>query len=128
MADIPIPPFAIVSDLEKRWRALTVDEQSRASVLIDDASDKVMTTCPGYVSASAATLTRIVCAMVRRAMAADDNGIGVSSSQETQGPFNQSFSYSNPLGDLYMTKAEMRELGKGTQRAFHVDMADGSVS
>ena len=130
MADsILSPPFATTSDLEARWRTLTTAEKSQAGALITDASDIIVTTCPRYADASAATLTRITCAMVKRAMVSgDDAELGVSSSQQTAGPFNQSFQFANPLGDLYLTKAEKRQLGCGVQRAFSIDMTDGSVT
>jgi hypothetical protein len=41
--------------------------------------------------------------------------------QETTGPFSRSFNYSNPTGDLYLTKAERRLLGGGVQRAGSID-------
>lgn len=127
MSDIPSPPFAQTTDLEARWHALTASEQAQAKVLIDDASQMVIDTCPRYATASTATLKSIVCTMVKRAMLAGDNA-GISSTQQTAGPFNESYNYANPLGDLYLTKAEKQRLGKGTQRAFSVDMSDGSVT
>ena len=118
------PPFATVSDLEARWRTLTADEKARAQVLIDDASDKITTTCTGWVDASEATLRRITCAMVKRAMATpmgDDVG-ALTSASETTGPFTQQFAFANPNGDLYLTKAERLDLGDGRQHAFEVDL------
>jgi hypothetical protein len=68
--------------------------------------------------------TRVVCAMVQRAMdAPDDAGFGIATVQETVGPFSRSFNYSNPTGDLYLTKAERRLLGGGVQRAGSIDTA-----
>ncbi|MFT8330305.1 Gp19/Gp15/Gp42 family protein [Bifidobacterium psychraerophilum] len=130
MADNPAPPFAQVSDLEARWHTLTASEQAQAKVLIDDASQMVIDTCPRYVTASAATLKGIVCTMVKRAMiqGADSDLAGVGSTQQTAGPFNESFNYVNPMGDLYLTKAEKQRLGKGTQRAFSIDMGGGCGS
>ena len=106
-------PFATVTDVEARWRTLTPEERARASVLIDDASDKITTTCQGWVDASEATLRRITCAMVKRAMSSpmgDDVG-AVSSASETTGPFTQQFSFANPNGDLYLTASEKKDLG-----------------
>jgi hypothetical protein len=120
------PPFAQVPDLESRWHALTESEKTQAEVLLSDASQLIVDTMPGYVNASALTLTGIVCAMVKRAMLAGDNA-GVSSTQQTTGPFNESVSYTNPLGDLYLTKAEKQRLGRGVQKAFSIDMSGGEV-
>ena len=126
MADTIEPPFAQVPDLESRWHALTESEKTQAEVLLSDASQLIVDTMPGYVSASALTLTGIVCAMVKRAMLAGDNA-GVSSTQQTTGPFNESVSYTNPLGDLYLTKAEKQRMGRGVQKAFSVDMSGGGA-
>lgn len=127
MADIPNPPFATVQDLESRWHKLLDSESEQATVLLADASQMVIDTCPQYVNASPLTLTSIVCAMVKRAMiSGDSDAVGVSSTQETAGPFSQSMSYTNPMGDLYLTKAEKLRLGKGSQRAFSIDLGGGT--
>ncbi|WP_236023772.1 hypothetical protein [Bifidobacterium miconis] len=44
---VPAPPFAVPDDLAKRWRALTDDETATAETLLEDASDKIVTDCPG---------------------------------------------------------------------------------
>ena len=117
-------PFATVSDVEARWRPLVGSESARASVLIDDASDKITTTCPGWVDASEATLRRITCAMVRRAMSSPTgvDSADVSSVQRGAGPYQATVQFANPSGDLYMTKSERHDLGEGQQRAFEVDL------
>ncbi|MFT8592432.1 MAG: hypothetical protein ABF747_02305 [Bifidobacterium sp.] len=127
MADIPTQPFAATADLEARWHALTDAEKTQAETLIADASQIIVDTCPYYADASTLTLTGVVCAMVKRAMIGADN-VGVSSTQQTAGPFNESYNYANPLGDLYLTKAEKQRLGRGVQHAFSIDMSDGSVA
>lgn len=130
MADTPTPPFAKFTDLEARWHTLTASEQEQATVLIGDASQMIIDTFPRYAAASLGTLTAIVCAMVKRAMiqGADGDMAGVNSVQQTTGPFNESYSYANPMGDLYLTKAEKQRLGRGNQRAFSVDMSGGCVN
>ena len=117
----PEPPFATPDDLAARWHPLTGDETERARTLIGDASDLIMTQCPRWRGASDATLRRICCAMVKRAMLASDRA-GVSQSTQTAGSFSESMSYSNPDGDLYLTSAERKSLGKGVQTAFHIHM------
>lgn len=117
----PEPPFATPDDLAARWHPLTSDETERAHTLIGDASDLIMTQCPRWRGASDATLRRICCAMVKRAMLASDRA-GVSQSTQTAGSFSESMSYSNPDGDLYLTSAERKSLGKGVQTAFHIHM------
>lgn len=118
-------PFAEVSDLEARWRTLTTSESTKATELLADASDVIMTTCSAWESASEATLKRIACAMVKRAMASPvtDLDASISSASRTAGPFTQQTTFANPSGDLYLTKAEKLSLGCGKQRAFEVDLA-----
>ena len=111
--------YADVSDLEARWRELSTDEQARAAVLLDDAS--AMLAAAVMVDESDAqqyTLLKIVCCnMVQRAMSTSDDAFGATQQSITAGPYTQSFSYSNPSGNMYITKAEKRMLGiSGTGR------------
>ena len=114
--------FAEVSDLELRWRSLSVSESATATVLIEDASQMIIDECPASAGSDPATLKRIVCAMVKRAMLRGTDEIGVQTAQTTAGPFSQSQTYSNPMGDLYLTKAERRVLPCGRGKAFMVDL------
>lgn len=106
--------YATVSDIESRWRALNEAEQTRASVLIDDAS--AMLTALVNVDSDdqeqAQLLKQVCCAMVIRAMSATEaDAFGASQMSMTAGPYSQSWSYSNPTGDMYLTKLEKRLLG-----------------
>lgn len=89
--------------------------------LLADASDLIRTTCPNWHTAGEGTLRRVTCAAVIRALQSGDMA-GVTQSSQTAGPFSQSWSYSNPSGDLYLTKQEKRSLG-GTVRLGSIDMA-----
>ena len=105
--------FAEVSDIEARWRSLSTDEKSRAGVLIEDAS--AMLSALANVDANdqqqAELLNTVCCNMVIRAMAQSGmDTFGVSQSAITAGPYTQSFSYSNPSGDMYLTKLEKKLL------------------
>lgn len=109
--------FADVSDLESRWRDLSTDEEARANVLLDDASAMLSALVEVDSSdAEQAELLKIVCCdMVIRAMSATSyDSFGLSQSSITAGPYTQSFSYSNPSGDMYLTKLEKRLLGIST--------------
>lgn len=123
----PEPPFATPDDLAARWHALTQEETERARTLIVDAGDLIMTQCPRWREASAATLRRVCCAMVKRAMLASDRA-GVSQSTQTAGSFSESMSYSNPDGDLYLTSSERKSLGIGRARIGAKDMATGEMT
>lgn len=120
MADIP---FATVSDLESRWRGLSEAEQARAEVLLADASALIRDTVPDWPQISDETSRAICCAVVRRAMSVDV-GLpdGVSSFNETAGPFSQQMSFANPTGDLYLTRAEKARMGVGVATAASIDL------
>lgn len=117
MADV----YATTGDVAARWRALSDSEETRCEALLADASDLIRTTCPNWQSAGEDTLRRVTCAAVIRALQSGDMA-GVTQSSQTAGPFSQSWSYSNPSGDLYLTKAEKRALG-GTVRLGSTDMS-----
>lgn len=109
--------FAEVRDLEARWRKLTDEEAARASILIDDASAMLSTlvTVDGNDTEQAELLEMVCCNMVIRAMSATGmDTFGVSQASITAGPYTQSYSYTNPSGDMYLTKFEKRLLGIST--------------
>lgn len=117
--------FASSADLKARWPELP-DEQV-AGTLLSDASQLIRDTCPGWAGASTATLKAITCAMVKRALISGTDNAGLSSAQETAGPYSQTMTYANPTGDLYLTRAEKQRLGQGRQRAFAISMETGTV-
>ena len=109
--------FADVSDLESRWRELSTDEEARANVLLDDASAMLsaLVEVDSSDAGQAELLKMVCCDMVIRAMSATAaDTFGVSQTSMTAGPYTQSFSYSNPSGDMYLTKLEKRLLGIST--------------
>lgn len=121
--------YATVADLESRWRPLSADEKQLAEVLLEDASTLIRAEVPGIVgrlleeppAIDQELLRVVVCAIVKRAMLAGANGDGISQQSQTAGPFSQQVTYSNPMGNLYMTKSERKLLGAGSS-AFTVDL------
>lgn len=105
--------YASYEDVEARWRPLSASEQERATVLLGDAAAIL----DSFVKVDEdddeqAELLKVVsCNMVIRAMSAALDTFGVTQSSMTAGPYTQSWSYANPSGDLYLTKAEKRLLG-----------------
>ena len=63
--------FATVEDLEARWRGLSEQEHKRAAVLLEDATDLIKSSAPRWQHASLVTLKRIACAVVKRALQAE---------------------------------------------------------
>lgn len=117
--------YATASDLEKRWRKLVDDEVNRASTLLSDASVRIAAECrrsgvsveePDEAMSSA--LRIVACEMVKRAMASPVNQSPVTQGSMTAGPYSESWTYANPTGALYMTKAERRLLGIGPRASF----------
>lgn len=112
----PSMPAVTVADLEARWHTLTDTEKTMASSLIGDAINYIKQICPNYDDIPTDTIKRIVCAMVKRAMLSRDSS-GISQQSETVGSFSASYTWSNPTGDLYLTREERRQLGLGAQHA-----------
>lgn len=105
--------FATVDDLEARWRPLTAAEQDRAEILLDDAGVflSALVAVDPVDEEQAAILKMVSCSMVQRVMSADVDTVGVSQTSMTAGSYTQSFTYSNPSGDFYLTAMEKRMLG-----------------
>lgn len=111
-------PFATVDDLETRWHTLLETERKQAGELLADASDKIRQRVPHvndlqWVETHSRTLKRVCCSMVKRAMQQLSSGTpeGVTQSSESTGPFANSYTWSNPDGNIYLTKEELRDLG-----------------
>ena len=119
-------PFAQAGDLEARWHALTGEEYNRAEALLADASDLIRTTCPRWHTAKPATLKRIACMAVKRAMQAGPDMSGVPQSTQTAGSYSESLSSAPPAGARYLTTREKEALG-GDGEAWAYDMAGGAA-
>lgn len=121
-------PFAAAQDLVDRWRPLDSAEEARATVLLGDAATRIRVACPDIDARVASQaldpdVPKIVSVeMVRRAMLSPVDQPAAGQVQQTAGPFSQSISYTNPTGDLYLTKAEKQILGCGAQEAFMAPM------
>lgn len=108
--------FAIVQDVEDRWRPLSTDERVVAATLIEDASDMIRVRWPDVddrISASSlsdGTVKRVVAGMVRRAMLNRD-AEGVVQMQTTTGPFSDGATYTNPNNNLYLSAEDILALG-----------------
>lgn len=107
--------YATLEDYEARYGELGSETaRSRVSVRLDDAAvylDARVEVDPDDEH-QAAALKIVSCAMVNRAMAAEESdAVGVSEARYTMGPFTQSATFSNPSGDLYLTAGEKALLG-----------------
>lgn len=125
--------WATPNDVAVRWRLLSQAEIDTAAVLIEDAEDMILARWPDIETrlelgeVRAGSLRRAVSNMVKRAMIAGESG-GISQQAQTAGPFTVSNTYSNPNGNLYLTKDEIALLGGNqARRAFSVDLGPSSL-
>ena len=112
-------PYATLADLDARRSAPVTGgaARRRARTLIVDACERINAEmaaaglpAPEPGSARWAACAQVCCAMVARALSAD--GLeGVTTQQQTAGPYSFSLTRQNPMGDLYLTSAERRALG-----------------
>lgn len=117
--------YATIDDLQSRWRQLVDEpEVDVASTLLGDASQLIRDEGFDASKISPSTLRRVVCAVVKRAMAASALGIGVESIQQAAGPYQASAKFANPAGDIYLLKSERRALKGGARgKAFTIGMS-----
>ena len=111
--------LAEVSDVEARWHTLSTSDRQRAGVLIGDASAMLGALVDIDVAdeSQLQRLNIVCCNMVIRAMSASESeSYGASNMSMTAGPYTQSWTYANPSGDMYVTKAEKHMLGIGASR------------
>ena len=111
--------WATVSDYQARY-GVVVDTATLQECL-DDATSQINASLDAagidYTAPSADYARRLmmVCRqMAHRAYGNDGSDIapfGVSQTSQTAGPYTQSFSFSNPYGDLFMTASEKKMLG-----------------
>ena len=106
--------YATVADLEARWKALESGQASVAEALLDGVAVLI----DSYGTPDEDAALTVSCTAVRRAMSVNDMGLyGVTQSSMTAGSYQQQWTYGNPTGDLYLTKAERRMLGFGGGKA-----------
>lgn len=120
--------YATISDLETFWRPLNESEEGRATDMLALASSRLRL----YASASginldeksaadedyAAALKWVVMEAVKRAMSTPIDTPPVDSYSQAAGPYSENYKFTNPSGDLWFKKAELKTLGiSGIQRA-----------
>ncbi len=132
--------YATVEDLQARMkRPLGPTEIDHAETLLAEASSEIDArfrvrgwSVESRLGAGLLTeddLRAVVCRMVRRALLGDDSMEGVRTLQQVTGPFSDMVTYANPMGDLYLSKADLLRLGLAGQCVGGLDMfpiMDGS--
>ena len=106
--------YATVADVLKLLPDLSADGQQKAETLLDYAAnilDALVNVDPTDEQ-QAALLSQVSVNMVVRAVSASmADAFGASNMSMTAGAYSQSWTYSNPSGDLYLTKLERQLLG-----------------
>jgi len=128
-----VAAFATHEELAARWRPLTSAEQDRATVLLEDASAEIRELVRDIDARIAdfdpeeatglnpVVVKRVTCQMVKRVLTGGVDREGITQYQEGTGPFSEGVTFSNPNGDLYLTKNERKLLGVPGQKAFSID-------
>ncbi|AIY01210.1 hypothetical protein ART_1611 [Arthrobacter sp. PAMC 25486] len=125
-------PFATLQDLEVSWPAINESQREDAPQKLVEASLIIRALKPDIDALILVELMdpdlpkMVVCGMVKRALKTPDAGEGIGTQQQTAGPFSQSFTYTNPDGNLYLSKLDKRILGIGAAQAFTVDLMGDS--
>ena len=107
--------YATIDDLNaRRSEAIPAGMQGQAQAKLDDAAVLIDSLVTVDVS-DQQQLDRLrvaTCAMVNRALESLESDMyGVSNASYTMGPFQQTATFANPSGDLYLTAREMRLIG-----------------
>ena len=120
-------PFATKEQLAAYWRALTGDEPARADIMLELASNRLRLIAEeqdidldARKEASESydtTLRWVVMEAVKRALATPTDQPPVETYGQTAGPYSENYKYTNPSGDLWFKKSELRDLGlSGNQK------------
>lgn len=120
--------YATLADLKAHWPALPASREAEAQQKLTEASIEVRALFPdidGRMTAGALAWEvprLVVCRMVKRAMDLPSESMaGVDSATHQTGPFTQTLNFTNPDGNIYLSKADRRLLTEvRTRRAFTI--------
>ena len=120
--------YATIADLEAYWRPLEESEESRATQMLTIASSRLrlyasnagididakIAENPDYAEA----VKWVVMEATKRALSTPIDTPPVDSYSQAAGPYSENYKFTNPSGDLWFKKAELKTLGiSGVQRA-----------
>lgn len=127
MAEYPSGfPFADSSDLQNRWASMPDLPEDYVNLILEDISQFILDLYPRVQkTVSERTLTRIACAIAKRALETPDDLVAVESYQQGAGPYQETVKPANPHGDFYLTKMEKRILSGSSGSAWSIDLLAG---
>lgn len=113
--------YATVDDLSVFWRPITESETDRANDLLTLASSRLRV----YADAAGIDLNQkvedstdfaniakwVVMEAVKRAMATPTDVPPVDNYSQSAGPYSENYRFTNPSGDLWFKKSELKALG-----------------
>lgn len=115
--------YATIEDLSTYWRPISPSETNRANMLLEIASsrlrveaDKVDIALDDRVSYDddyALAVKLVVMDAVKRALATPIDTPPVDNYSQSAGPYSENYRFTNPSGDLWFKKAELRSIGIG---------------
>lgn len=123
--------YATVSDLSTFWRPIEASEEARANDLLALASSRLRL----YANNSGFNLDEriaadedyssavkwVVMEATKRAMSTPVDVPPVDSWSQAAGPYSENYKFTNPSGDLWFKKAELKTLGiSGVQKVTSV--------
>lgn len=124
--------FATIEDMETLWRALTDDEETRATELLEIVSDclryeaqKVGKDLDAMIEANtylASVAKSVTVDIVARALMTSTDSEPMSQFTESALGYSYSGTYLIPGGGLFIKKSELARLGLRRQRFGAVDM------
>lgn len=112
--------YATLADLKAHWSTLPVADEVEAAQKLHEASVEVHGMYPdldariidGAMDPDVPRL--VVCRMVKRAMDTPEWQVaGVGQMQNTTGPFGQTLTFTNPDGNVYLSKSDKALLSAG---------------
>lgn len=115
--------YATLADFKLHWPALPYDREAEAGQKLHEASIEIRTSFPdidaritsGELNAEVPRL--VVCRMVKRAMDTPTDAMaGVGSITQQGGPFAQTLNFTNPDGNIYLSKSDRSLLASIKQR------------
>jgi hypothetical protein len=120
--------YATVEDLEAYWKPLDESEEARAEQMMSIASSRLRL----YAANAGFNLDEkidentdyaeavkwVVMEATKRALSTPIDTPPVDSYSQAAGPYSENYKFTNPSGDLWFKKAELKTLGiSGIQRA-----------
>jgi len=124
--------WATFADVVDRWVGPGAPtNQSQVETLIDDAEQVILSEFPGIqdrIDSGALPEERVTMVVVQIVTRFLRNPEGLSSVQQTTGPFSQSRSFVDRSSGLTLTESEIKLLSPTRGKAFEIDLGSNAVS